>query len=51
MSSVALAELAVASRYVRPSLDNGLGFKISRGRHPVVEAALQADNARGFRAQ
>ena len=46
--SVALAELAVAGRYVRPSLDNGLGFKISRGRHPVVEAALQADNARGF---
>ena len=27
--SVALAELAVAGRYVRPSLDNGLGFKIS----------------------
>jgi len=46
--SVALAELAVAARYVRPSLDHGLGFKISRGRHPVVEAALQAENARGF---
>ena len=46
--SVALAELAVAARYVRPSLDNGLGFKITRGRHPVVEAALRADNARGF---
>jgi DNA mismatch repair protein MutS len=46
--SVALAELAVGERYVRPSLDNGFGFKISRGRHPVVEAALQADNARGF---
>jgi len=46
--SVALAELAVAGRYVRPTLDNGLGFKITRGRHPVVEAALQADNARGF---
>jgi DNA mismatch repair protein MutS len=46
--SVALAELAVAARYVRPSLDNGLGFRISRGRHPVVEAALQAENARGF---
>ncbi len=46
--SVALAELAVAGRYVRPTLDNGLGFKISRGRHPVVEAALQAENARGF---
>ena len=46
--SVALAELAVAARYVRPSLDNGLGFKIARGRHPVVEAALRADHARGF---
>ena len=29
-------------------VDNGVGFKITRGRHPVVEAALQADNARGF---
>ena len=46
--SVALAELAVAERYVRPSLDNGLGFRITRGRHPVVEAALKAENARGF---
>src|SRR6185437_3692070 len=46
--SVALAELAVAGRYVRPTLDNGSGFRISRGRHPVVEAALAADNARGF---
>ncbi len=46
--AVALGELAVAARYVRPSMDNGLGFKISRGRHPVVEAALLADNARGF---
>jgi len=45
---VALAELAVAGRYVRPALDNGLGFRISRGRHPVVEAALLADNAHGF---
>ncbi|MES2292864.1 MAG: DNA mismatch repair protein MutS [Pseudomonadota bacterium] len=45
---VALAELAVAGRYVRPTLDNGLGFRISRGRHPVVEAALLADNAHGF---
>jgi DNA mismatch repair protein MutS len=46
--SVSLAELAVAARYVRPVMDNGLGFKISRGRHPVVEAALAADHARGF---
>jgi DNA mismatch repair protein MutS len=46
--SVALAELAVARRYVRPSLDKGLGFKITRGRHPVVEAALETEHARGF---
>jgi DNA mismatch repair protein MutS len=46
--AVALAELAVAGRYTRPTLDNGSGFRISRGRHPVVEAALAADNARGF---
>jgi len=46
--AVALGELAVAGRYVRPTLDNGSGFKISRGRHPVVEAALAAENARGF---
>ncbi|HZQ40838.1 MAG TPA: DNA mismatch repair protein MutS, partial [Rhizomicrobium sp.] len=46
--AVALGELAVAARYVRPGIDNGLGFKISRGRHPVVEAALWSDNARGF---
>ena len=46
--AVSLGELAVAARYVRPGIDNGLGFKISRGRHPVVEAALLADNARGF---
>ena len=46
--SVALAELAVAARYVRPSMDNGLGFRITRGRHPVVEAALASDHARGF---
>jgi DNA mismatch repair protein MutS len=46
--SVALAELAVAGRYVRPTMDNGLSFKILRGRHPVVEAALAADHARGF---
>jgi len=46
--AVALGELAVASRYVRPTIDNGSGFRIARGRHPVVEAALLADNARGF---
>ena len=46
--AVALAELSVASGYVRPTLDNGVGFRIVRGRHPVVEAALKSENARGF---
>ena len=46
--SVALAELAVAARHVRPVIDNGLSFRIARGRHPVVEAALKAVHARGF---
>jgi DNA mismatch repair protein MutS len=46
--SVSLAELAVAARYARPAIDNGLAFKILRGRHPVVEAALAQDHARGF---
>ncbi len=44
----ALGELAVAARYVRPQIDNGLAFQITRGRHPVVEAALQSANAGPF---
>lgn len=44
----ALGELAVAARYVRPKMDNGLAFRITRGRHPVVEAALQAANGGSF---
>ena len=36
------------ARYVRPKMDNGLAFEITRGRHPVVEAALQAANAGPF---
>jgi DNA mismatch repair protein MutS len=44
----ALGELAIAARYVRPRMDNGLSFNITRGRHPVVEAALQAVNAGPF---
>ena len=45
---VSLGELAIAARYVRPKIDNGLSFNITRGRHPVVEAALQAANAGPF---
>ncbi|HJT42916.1 MAG TPA: DNA mismatch repair protein MutS [Rhizomicrobium sp.] len=43
-----LGELAVAARYVRPEMDNGLGFQIMRGRHPVVEAALAVANTGPF---
>jgi len=41
----ALGELAIAARYVRPEMDGGLRFKITRGRHPVVEAALARQGA------
>ena len=37
-----LADLALAKRYVRPKVDGSKAFAISRGRHPVVEAALEA---------
>ena len=46
--AAALGELAIAARYVRPRMDGSLAFKIERGRHPVVEAALQAGNAGPF---
>ena len=36
-----LASLARERRYVRPRIDDGTGFHISSGRHPVVEAALE----------
>jgi len=46
--SASLGELAIAARYVRPKMDNGLSFAITRGRHPVVEAALASANAGSF---
>jgi DNA mismatch repair protein MutS len=46
--ATALGELAVAARHVRPVVDSSLNFKIHRGRHPVVEAALAADHAHPF---
>ncbi|RAH97101.1 DNA mismatch repair protein MutS [Acuticoccus sediminis] len=36
----ALAERAAVSRWVRPTIEDGLAFEIDAGRHPVVEAAL-----------
>ena len=50
--AAALGELAVAARYVRPEDRRQRSrFKIARGRHPVVEAALQAITAQRLRAQ
>ncbi|MBI3676407.1 MAG: DNA mismatch repair protein MutS [Proteobacteria bacterium] len=46
--STALAELAVQRRLVRPKVDDSLTFRISRGRHPVVEAALASESAKPF---
>jgi len=39
----ALAEWAIETRAVRPSVDDSTEFKIEGGRHPVVEAALKKD--------
>ncbi|HEX6143052.1 MAG TPA: DNA mismatch repair protein MutS, partial [Geminicoccaceae bacterium] len=38
-----LAALAVERRYARPEIDDGDGFEIEGGRHPVVEQALARD--------
>src|SRR6201996_3829964 len=46
--ATALGELAVAARHVRPKVDDSVNFKIHRGRHPVVEAALASDHANPF---
>jgi DNA mismatch repair protein MutS len=45
---VGLAELAVESDYCRPRVDDSSAFEIEGGRHPVVEAALKAQQAGGF---
>jgi len=44
----ALGELAALRRYTRPKVDASLCFRIERGRHPVVEAALLSNNAEPF---
>lgn len=43
----ALAELAAERHYARPRVDASLAFRIKAGRHPVVEAALEAAAAEG----
>src|SRR5437762_1340804 len=39
--ATSLAKLAVDESYVRPEVDESLGFAIEAGRHPVVEQALK----------
>ena len=39
--ATSLAKLAVDDNYVRPEVDDSLGFAIEGGRHPVVEQALK----------
>ncbi|WP_207455989.1 DNA mismatch repair protein MutS [Azospirillum sp. SYSU D00513] len=46
--ATSLAELAVERRYSRPVVDDSLAFSIRGGRHPVVEAVLEAANAGPF---
>jgi len=40
--ATALAHLAIERDYVRPSLDRSTEFRVTGGRHPVIEAALAA---------
>ncbi|MBC7953526.1 MAG: DNA mismatch repair protein MutS [Rhodospirillaceae bacterium] len=44
----ALAELAVEGRWTRPVVDDSVVFDIRGGRHPVVEAALEAAHSGAF---
>jgi DNA mismatch repair protein MutS len=43
-----LAELAAKRRYVCPEINNSLEFEIEKGRHPVVEAALEKHTHQPF---
>jgi DNA mismatch repair protein MutS len=45
-----LATLAEQRNYARPLIDTSLTFRIVHGRHPVVEAALVAENRGPFTA-
>jgi len=46
--AAALAELAEKHKYGRPKIDDSGSFIINRGRHPVVEAAIELDGESGF---
>ncbi|TNC74389.1 DNA mismatch repair protein MutS [Rubellimicrobium roseum] len=41
--AAALADLALAEGWTRPVLDEGRAFRVTGGRHPVVEAALRRE--------
>ncbi|HWK44998.1 MAG TPA: DNA mismatch repair protein MutS [Stellaceae bacterium] len=43
----AMADLAVDRRWCRPVVEDGTGFAITAGRHPVVEATLAASGRDG----
>ncbi len=46
--TAALAELAEERRWCRPVVDESTAFAIQGGRHPVVEAALEAGEGQPF---
>ena len=46
--TAALAELAEERRWIRPRVEDSAVFEIAGGRHPVVEAALEAAGEPGF---
>ncbi len=46
--AAAMAELAEERRYSRPRITDDLSFRISGGRHPVVEAALAKSGEQPF---
>jgi DNA mismatch repair protein MutS len=47
-ATAALSALAAERRYVRPVIDAGHAFAVTRGRHPVVEASLAEQHAGAF---
>ena len=46
--SAAFAILATTENYCRPTVNDSCAFKISGGRHPVVELALRKDSSSTF---
>jgi len=46
--AAALADLAEARRWCRPKVDRSRAFAVGQGRHPVVEAALEAAGQGAF---